>query len=289
MLHAQPPGGHRALGGGGVLSALRALAVLAALAGPAAAQDAPPAGDQTLADIRQELSVLEVEITRLRRELSTTGGADVSLPASALERLDAIEAELQDLTAQTEELTGRIDRIVTDGTNRLGDLDFRLTELEGGDIGAVAPAAPLGGEAPTAPAPAPQTGGAELAMGEQADFDAAVAAAEAGDPAEAARLFEAFVESYPGSPLAGEAQYRRGQALAEQGDVGAAARAYLAGFSGEPNGSRAPETLLALGETLRDLGQTQEACVTFAEVRVRFVDTEAAAAASEASTALACP
>ena len=270
---------------------LRAAALLLVLAGPAAAQEASSgAADPTLADIRQELSVLGVEIERLRRELSTTGGADVALPESALERLDAIEAELRDLTARTEALTGRIDRIVADGTTRLGDLEFRLVELEGGDIGELGRTPPLGGEAPTAPAPVVEPeAGAELAMGEQADFDRAAAAAEAGDQAEAARLFEAFVETYPGSPLAGEAQYRRGEALRGQGDVPGAARAYLAGFSGDPDGVRAAETLLALGEALRDLGQTQEACVTFAEVRLRFRDTEPAEASAAASEALACP
>ena len=45
---------------------LRACAVVLALAGSAAAQN-----EQTLADIRQEMSVLYVEIQNLRRELST--------------------------------------------------------------------------------------------------------------------------------------------------------------------------------------------------------------------------
>ena len=292
MLRAQPPRRHRAVRGRGVLSVRLALVLCAALCAPAAAQESPGAGDATLADIRQELSVLSVEIERLRRELSTTGGADVALPASALERLDAIEGELRDVTAQTEALTGRIDRVVRDGTNRVGDLEFRLTELEGGDLGELGATPPLGGEAPTPPAPAPVVepgAGAELAMGEQADFDRASAAAEAGDDTEASRLFAEFAETYPGSPLAGEAQYRRGEALTRLGDVGGAARAYLAGFSGEPNGARAAETLLALGRALRDLGQTQEACVTFAEVRLRFADTEPARAAAEASEALTCP
>ena len=252
---------------------MRALALLLALAAaPAAAQDAAeappaaaeaPAADPTLADIRQELTVLAVEMARLRRELSTTGATDVRLPASALERLDALEGELRDLTARTEALTGRIDRVVADGTNRIGDLEFRLVELEGGDTGALDETTTLGGEAavPPAPAPAlpPEGGGAELAMAEQQDFDRAVAAAEAGDEAEAARLFGAFAEAYPGSPLAGEAQLRRGEALREEGDLAGAARAFLAGFSGDPDGERAPETLLALGGALRDLGQTQEA------------------------------
>lgn len=262
---------------------------------PAAEAPAPapaPTDDATLADIRQELTVLAAEMARLRRELSTTGPADVRLPASALERLDALEAELRDLTARTEALTGRIDRVVADGTNRLGDLEFRLVELEGGDTGALGETTTLGGgEAPAAPAPAlPAEGaGAELAMAEQQDFDRAVAAAEAGDEAEAARLFGAFAEAYPGSPLAGEAQLRRGEALRDEGDLPGAARAFLAGFSGDPDGPRAAETLLSLGEALRDLGQTQEACVTFAEVRVRFMDSEAATEAREAATAMSCP
>ncbi len=269
-----------------------ALALALALSGApwaAPAQDA--AGGSTLADIRQQLTVLGVELGRLKRELSTTGGADVTLPDSALARIDAIEAALQDLTAQTEALTGRVDRVVSDGTNRLGDLEFRLTELEGGDVGALEPAPPLGGETLAAPAPAtrPEGGGAELAMAEQADFDRATAASEAGDHAEAARLFGAFAEAYPGSPLAGEAQLRRGEALRSQGDLAGAARAYLAGFSGDPNGARAPETLLALAGALRDLDQSQEACVTYGEVQVRFPGSEAAAEAVRDASALSCP
>ena len=302
VLRAQPTRGHGPGPRRGGLRMRGALILAAALAGPwgLCAQEAaiePPAGEPalagapTLADIRQELAVLEGELQRLQRELSTTGGAGVTLPESALARIDAIEAALRDLTARTEALTGRIDRVVADGTNRLGDLRFRLAELAGEDPGALPPTAPLGGEAPAAPAQPtpPEGGGAELAMAEQADFDRATAASEAGDHAEAARLFGAFADAYPGSPLAGEAQLLRGRALEEQGDLAGAARAFLAGFSGDPNGDRAGETLLALGGALRDLGQTQEACVTFAEVRVRFQESEAAQQAKEASAALSCP
>ena len=60
---------------------------------------------ETLADIRQELSVLYVEIQRLRRELSTTGAPSVNTGGSSvLERVAAIETELQRLTQQTEQL-----------------------------------------------------------------------------------------------------------------------------------------------------------------------------------------
>jgi type II secretory pathway component PulJ len=60
---------------------LRLIALVAALAvaTPVAAQDRA----QTLADIRQELSVLWVEIQNLRRELSTTGGAQGNIQGRA--------------------------------------------------------------------------------------------------------------------------------------------------------------------------------------------------------------
>jgi len=84
---------------------------------------------QTLADIRQDLNILYVEIQRLKGELSTTQGPSVSLAmGSVLERVQNIETELQRLTALSEELQFRVERIVQDGTNRVGDLEFRLVE-----------------------------------------------------------------------------------------------------------------------------------------------------------------
>ena len=107
-----------------------------------AAQD-----DQTLADIRQELTMLYVEVQRLRRELSTTGSAGIQTGGdTVLERMSVIESELQRLTSKTEQLEFRVNRIVEDGTNRIGDLEFRLVELEGGDIGALGETTTLGGD-----------------------------------------------------------------------------------------------------------------------------------------------
>ena len=90
------------------------------------------AQSDTLLDIRQELNVLNVEIQKLRREMSTTGGTSVSnVSGTILDRLNVIESALQSLTSKTEEIEFRIDRIVKDGTNRIGDLEFRLVELVG--------------------------------------------------------------------------------------------------------------------------------------------------------------
>ncbi len=242
--------------------------------GPVAAQAQDA---QTLADVRQELTVLNVEVQKLRRELSTTGGASLNLSGnSVLDRMNAMESELQRLTSKTEELENQINRVVTDGTNRIGDLEFRLVELEGGDVGAIGATSTLGGgdmpatnTAPIAPI-APSTNTAELAVGEADDFERAKAALATGDFRTAADQFAAFNQTYPGGPLGPEAELRRGDALSGLGDTREAARAYLASFSSDPVGPVAPEALYQLGKSLGALDQRQEACVTLGEVATRF-------------------
>ena len=266
--------------------------VLGLAFGPVAvqAQDA-----QTLADVRQELTVLNVEVQKLRRELSTTGGASLNLSGnSVLDRMNAMESELQRLTSKTEELENRINRVVTDGTNRIGDLEFRLVELEGGDVGAIGETSTLGGgdmpatnTAPIAPT-APSTNTAELAIGEADDFERAKAALATGDFRTAADQFATFNQTYPGGPLGPEAELRRGDALSGLGDTREAARAYLASFSSDPVGPVAPEALYQLGKSLGALEQRQEACVTLGEVATRFPSSPFVPQAANERAALNC-
>ena len=273
-----------------------ALFLLLTVAAPALAQDRA----QTLADIRQELTVLFVEVQKLKTELSTTGGPQVQSGGSTvLDRVNAMEAELSRLTSKTEQLEGRIDGIVRDGTNRIGDLEFRLVELEGGDTSKLGETSTLGGGALPTTAAAPtggaasgggagSTGGTQLAVAEQADFDRAKAAYDAGDFAGAAGLFQSYTSTYSGGPLSGEAHFWRGEALAQTGDRTGAARAFLESFSGSPTGPFAPRALMRLGSSLGELGQVQEACMTLAEVGARFPGDPAAAEAQGRRQALGC-
>jgi tol-pal system protein YbgF len=272
------------------------LALPAGLAG-LAATPVPAQQDRTLADLRQDLTALGVELQRLRRELSTTGGPGTALGGTnALDRIEAVESELQRLTAMAEALEYRIDRIVADGTNRLGDLEFRLRELEGGDISQIPPTAPLGGATesiatvPTGPSEA-QSGAAgqgELAVGEGADYQSALAALDDGDAQRAADLLARFNETYPGSPLAAEADLARGRALAQLGDTREAARAYLASFTGNPRGPVAASALFELGAALGRLGQVQQACITLGEVGARFPTAGEVGQAEREMSALGC-
>ncbi|MGR3565221.1 MAG: tol-pal system protein YbgF [Heliomarina sp.] len=259
---------------------------------PAIAQDR----EQTLADIRQELNVLYVEMQKLKREMSTTGAPSATVTGSSvLERVASMEAELQRLTSHTEELTNRVNRIVADGTNRIGDLEFRLVELEGGDLSKLGETTTLGGPTetvqPSAVTPPPASDGVlttELAVSERTDFENASKALDEGDFQKAAQLFAGFNQTYPGSPLAAQAELKRGKALDGVGDTREAARAYLASFSADSAGPVAPSALFELGAALGRLQQTEQACITLGEVGTRFPGDPAVASAQSEMAKLGC-
>jgi tol-pal system protein YbgF len=288
---------------------MRAFLIAAFLvATPVAAQDRAA----TLADIRQELTVLYVEIQKLKRELSTTGGVNANLAGTnTLDRVNQMESELQRLTAATEQLTNRVESIVADGTNRIGDLEFRLCELEAGcDIASLGDTPTLGGGAlPPASAPAPaaqapvtdggsgiggiasgsiDTAGMELAIAEREDFERARTAYESGNYEAAADQLQRFTDTYQGGPLSGLAHLMRGEALQNLGRTSSAARAYLESYSGTPNGPTSPTALLKLGLALNGLGQSSEACITLSEVTLRFPASDASIEAQAARASMGC-
>lgn len=276
---------------------MRRLALLLAFLPGAALAQADPA---TLADIRAEIASLAGDVEGLRGELSATGTLSQGVAGNTpLERLNAIEAELQRLTSKTEELEFRVNRIVTDGTNRLGDLEFRVCELdEGCDVAALGDAPSLGGvdnaavvPVPEEPVPTPEgdPSGSDLAVNEQADFDRATGALASGDFEGAADLLADFVAAYPGSPLSAQALVGRGEALDRLGETANAARAYLDAFSADPVGSVAPDALLGLGRNLGRLGQVPDACVTLGEIATRFPSSPLLLDAEAERRALACP
>lgn len=257
---------------------------------------------ETLADIRTELAALAAEFNALKAELVSSGAAATGAAGGdALQRMDTIEAELARLTARTEEVELKLNRVVSDGTNRIGDLEYRLCEVTEGCDPATLGATPTlgdaggGAAAPVATdtgagtgAAAPATGGTELAVAEQEDFDRAKEVLGQGDFPRAAELFATYAQSYPGGPLVPEAHYLRGEALTKQGDTGNAARAYLDAFSAAPQGPLAPDALLKLGEGLGALGQVPEACVTLAEVGTRFPGSLAATQSTVAMQGFGC-
>ncbi|MEM1302128.1 MAG: tetratricopeptide repeat protein, partial [Pseudomonadota bacterium] len=127
-----------------------------------------------------------------------------------------------------------------------------------------------------------------LTVNETDDFNRAKAALDGGQFAQAADQFGTFVDTYPSGPMTLTAMIHKGEAHEGLGEMRAAARAYLDAFSADPVGPSAPRALLKVGTSLGAIGATQEACVTLAEVGIRFPGGEAETQANSARTTLGC-
>ncbi|OZA10822.1 MAG: tol-pal system protein YbgF [Rhodobacterales bacterium 17-64-5] len=275
---------------------IRLCLILMLLPALAAAQDRT----QTLADIRTELASLAAEFNALKSELVATGAATSGAAGGdALTRMDTIEAELARLTSRTEEVELKLNRVVADGTNRIGDIEFRLCEVtEGCDTGNLSATSVLGGDSGGSAAALPDpiagggslgdTGGVELAVAEREDFDRAKAVLATGDYRGAADQFATYTKAYPGGPLIPEAHYLRGDALTALGDTSNAARAYLDAYSANPTGPFAADAVLKLGEALGALGQVDAACRTLAAISFEFPGSLAETQAAVAMQGFGC-
>ncbi|MBL4807451.1 MAG: tetratricopeptide repeat protein [Rhodobacteraceae bacterium] len=241
---------------------IRIVVLAVFLASPLAAQDL------TLEDIRTDLLTLGQQLEELRSQLSGTDGTGLNpqQAATALVRLDEFDADLRNALGRVETLEIQIANIVDDGTRRIGDMDFRLTELEGGDTSILMNTTPLGGQ---------DDSNVDLASGERSDFNAAKRALEDGDGAAASAMLSAFVTAYPDGPLSVEARYLQGEALSLQGDHQNAARSYLKSFSSAPDSAFAPRSLYGLAVSLDALGQTEQACLTLSEIQIRYSNLDA--------------
>lgn len=285
-----------------LLALILPLRVLAQDASPPALPDSSAPAPERLADLRASLGQLSAGLQALRAELVASGaeGFQAAGGDTAIDRMTAMEAEIARLTGRIEALEHRITRLVRDGTNRIGDIEFRLCELDPlCDLGAlttaqmdagVAGAGGAAGGLDLSPSVSPEPESTP-AFPNEAAASAWAAAEEAlavGDAAGAAAQFEAIADAHAGTPLAAEAIYQRGAALDAGGEAAAAAQAWLQSFSAAPGGARAPDALLGIARVLADQGKTADACVFLDDLTARFGGSAAAAEAQERIAALGC-
>lgn len=268
------------------LTAIVAAALLAgsvAISPIAAGTATAQARQQTTnAELLRRLQALDAEIADIRARLGVvaprpgiSGGGGLS---------GEVETEIRSLTAKLERIEQTQRRMADDITRRLGDIEFRLNELEGNPTtGEVKPIAGPDDTASTDGGNAPI-----VAVSERNLLDQAANDVKQGRYDMAEERLQRFMRDYPESPLAGEAFYWMGQSAFTRGQTADAARAYLSGYNEDRQGEFAGQNLLQLGVALGKLGQTREACLTLREVRTQFAAEELAMKADEEADRLLC-
>ncbi len=221
-------------------------------------------------------------------------------------RLSALEGQIRDLTGRIEETLNRVTQVQQRLEKLVGDVDFRLGELEKGKTPAPAdaaaapasaapttPGAPVvrPGEArlqlvpggpPTAPQAA-QAGGAPAAASNvtlpagppetQYEFAYGLyqqAVQDRGDFGRAETALRSFVSANGTHRLAGDAQYWLGETFYARRDWTNASAAFAEQFRRFPQNAKAPDSLLRLGQSLGQLNRKPDACGTLAELDKRY-------------------
>lgn len=218
----------------------------------------------------------------------TTARPSTSALTDVLARLDAMELQLQRLTAKTEE-----------NTNALTALDTRIAALETGGASRTVPSvdaatgeatesnldAMTGGGSSAAGQDAGSTAPPETATGPTAERVAGVQAItkpqtdDAGDDEysygfrlwnagyfpEARQQLASFVEDYPSHPRITYGRNLLGRAFLDDGMPEEAARWFLRNYQADRTARRAPDSLLFLAESMIAMDDTRRACIALAE------------------------
>ncbi|MBX9883598.1 MAG: hypothetical protein K2X68_01365 [Novosphingobium sp.] len=278
----------------------------------AQAQTAPESTDVRLRRIEAELRAVQRKVfpdgagKTFGPEITPpTGSSNPPAPAPTavtdlLARMDAVEAQLQRLTAASEE-----------NQNHIAKLEARLAAVEAAGPAAASAAtavqqpsavpavgAPAAAVEPPAPAkptpkptPKPATAKPDAAKAEASpDRVAAVMAIQKpstddkgeDDYAYGYRLWEAkffpeaqqqllrVVQQYPRHPRVSYARNLLGRAYLDDGKPGTAAQYFLQNYQADRKGDRAADSLLYLGVAMSRLKEEKRACVAFAEFRQTY-------------------
>lgn len=271
--------------GGAVLVGI----LLAGVATPVAAQDA----DTRLRKIEAEVRALQRKVFPGGSERffaqdagSATANAPAGQPASSavsdiLVRLDAMEAQLAQLTGQTEQNANALAQL----TGRIAALEARagiapaqttpVTPPATGTTGSSAVTPPAAVTPATPPAPTGASA-ARLAAVQ------AITKPDSGDNGEdeytyGFRLWDAkfypeaqmqlrkYVDSYPSHRMISYGRNLLGRAYLDDGKSNDAAPWFLRNYQADKQGARAGDSLLFLAETMIASGDTKRACIALAE------------------------
>jgi len=280
------------------------LALVAALA--AAACASTRAEDDPM---QVKLNDLEARVTRIERIISNQSLVELA------QHLDAVQADIRQIRGRIEELEYKQEAMRKQQRDLYNDLDKRVSGLGGGSSrinssgaggssaggssgggsgsdgssGGSGSSAVTGGGAAASGAGggvSGTSGGSDSGAGaasseEQTVYAQSFDALKAGSYSVAITGFKDFLNNYPSSPLAENAQYWLGEAYYVTHDPDAAAGAFRNVAQKWPNSRKTPDAMLKLGYTQLDQKKVTEGRATLSQVAQKYPGTDAARLATE--------
>ncbi|HKU13246.1 MAG TPA: tol-pal system protein YbgF [Steroidobacteraceae bacterium] len=218
----------------------------------------PPEEDPVV----QKLTELDSRLLRIERVLANQSLLDLS------QRIEAAQAETRTLRGQLDELQHQVAQAKDQQRELYGDVDRRLSALEG--TGGAAAAS----NTHVADLPVPQGD-------DRANYQAAFDLLKDGKYAEAIAGFKQFLTTFPNSALADNAQYWLGEAHYVNKQYADALRYFRTVLEKYPDSRKIPDALLKIGFCNYELKNWAEARSALSQVVQRYGDTTAARSASQ--------
>lgn len=240
------------------IAVVRAGLIAAAAAVLSGCVTTPPEADPTV----QKLTELDSRLLRIERVLANQSLLDLS------QRIEAAQAETRVLRGQLDELQHQVGQSQTQQREMYGDVDRRLSALEGNPGAARATVAPPSG------LPIPQGD-------DRANYQAAFDLLKDAKYPEAINAFKQYLATFPNGPLADNAQYWLGEAHYVTKQYPDALRDFRTVIEKYPESRKIPDALLKIGYCNYELKNWTEARSALSQVVQRFGDTTAARLASQ--------
>jgi tol-pal system protein YbgF len=234
-------------------------------------------------EARKRIDALKVRIDQLEHTLSQRLDTLEAKSAGLVDMfrdVEQIKADIAKLRGQYEVMSYELEQAQKRQRDLYLDLDSRLRKLEGGP-GAAAPgadAAPGGGAPTTGPS---ATGRPGDSASEQRSYDAALEQFKGGSYPAAIASFQAFVRTYPKSPLAPSALYWVGNAQYAQRDFRAAIATQRQLLATYPDSQKIPDALLNIASCQIELADAAGARRSLEEIVSKYPTSEAAGKARQ--------
>jgi tol-pal system protein YbgF len=245
---------------------------------------------QKTADQQRQIGVLQRDNIELKSRIEDQKTADLLLEKRLKEnsdRMGEIQARLQALEINTGEIRESLDEMkiswgkavqpragatiasshpAPSGEAKVGEAPASMSEKPGS--ASTPPSEPQAG-------PAPPPG----ALGSEELYNHAMKLLKGGEPGQAILEFEKYVQEFPNSELADNAQYWIGEAYYLQREYDRAVSEFQKVRDNYPRGDKVPDALLKIGLSYLEMGKKEQARVELKKLIAQYPDSPPASLA----------